>query len=77
MVVERAQPRRQIFWITGVGGNSVNVRPGVGQGVSEIAEPVGAPSQQGHSIAAGGETPSHGHSETRPRTDEQQAAVVD
>ena len=70
-------PSSQTFRVARICRDFVNLGSGVNQAVSEITESLRAASHQGHSIAAVGEPTSHGHSETRPSTDEQKVTVVE
>jgi hypothetical protein len=77
LVVELSHSSSQTFRVAGIGCDRVNLGSGVSQAVSEMAESVRTASHQGHSIAAVGEATSHGHSKTRPGTDQQKMTVVD
>jgi hypothetical protein len=75
--VEGAYSGTQAFGVTGVRRDGVDLGAGVSQGVRKLSETVGASSDQGHAVAALGESASHRHSKARPGADQQQVTVVD
>ncbi len=77
LVVELSHPSAQSFRLAGVCRDRVNLGSGVSQAVNEMAEAICAASNQGHSIAALGEAMRHGHSKTRPGTNQQKMTLVD
>ncbi len=77
LAVELSHPSSQSCRVAGVCRDRVDLGSSVTQAGSEIAEPVRIASHQGHPIPAVGEATSHGHSKTRPGTDQQKVAVVD